>query len=220
MDNQQLAAMLMTQAMALMGGADSPQAGQAMPVHPTYKALAQKAVSTTPASGVYGHGNGGLFSYPGMERPVFSAMLLPFLGLQSILPVRPSNTDNPVYGIFTGVTATSGSEPTGVCDDPPTVGLSKLCKHTFVWGRYSRQTQVYDLDRFGHVVNRSDFTDFQFMGNPFASTPPNPNVPTMPGAAGPANALNNDIAKAFFEFGVGWARDFAKKMYTGRWPLL
>lgn len=214
MDNYQLAQAMIMQAMAMMGGAGTPQATQAMPWHPTYKALAAKAVSSTPASGVWGHGNGGLFSYPGMERPVFSAMLLPFLGLQSILPVRPSNTDNPVYGIFTGVTATSGSEPTGVCDDPPTVGLSKLCKHTFVWGRQSRQTQVYDLDRFGHIVNRSDFTDFQMLGNPFMTPPPNPNVPTMPG--GNANTvLNNEIGKAFFEFATAWARDFARELYTG-----
>jgi len=215
MDNLQLAQAMMAQAIALMGGDGSQQMSQAMPWHPTYKALAQKAVSSTPATGVWGHGNGGLFSYPGMERPVFSAMTLPYLGLQSILPVRPNNSDNPVYGIFTGVTATSGSEPTGVCDDPPTVGLSKLCKHTFVWGRQSRQTQVYDLDRFGHVVNRSDFQDFQLLGNPFSAPPQNPNVPTMPGAAGPSNALNSDIAKAFFEFAVGWARDFAKELYSG-----
>jgi hypothetical protein len=94
----------------------------------------RKAVSSTPTS-VYGHGPNGLFSYPGLSRPLFSAMVLPHLGLQSMLPVRWSNDMNPLYGIFTGVTATTGSEPTGVCDDPPTAGLSKLCQHSFVYGR-------------------------------------------------------------------------------------
>ena len=173
---------------------------------------AYKAVSSTPTT-TYGHGNGGLFSYPGLERPVFSAMILPTLGLQSLLPVRQSNTENPVYGIFTGVTATTGTEPTGVCDDPPTAGLSKLCMHTFVWGRQSRQTRVFELDRFGRITNRGEFRDLQLMGNPFNT--PNPNVPTIPGMASAANALNDEVAKALFEFAVAWARDFAVEMYTG-----
>src|SRR3990167_8874965 len=150
-----------------------------MQAGPRYKAVPSSTPTTT-----YGHGNGGLFSYPGMERPIFSAMVLPALGLQSLLPVRPNNTDNPVYGIFTGVTATTGSEPGGVCDDPPVAGLSKLCMHSFVWGRQSRQSRVFDLDRFGRITNRSDFRDLQFMGNPFNT--PNPNVPTIPGMASAA----------------------------------
>lgn len=173
---------------------------------------AKKTVSSTPST-IMGHGNGGLFSYPGMERPVFSAMLLPNLGLQSVLPVKPNITDNPVYGILTGVTATTGDEPTGVCDDPPTAGLTKLCKHTFVWGRQARQTRVFDLDRFGRITNRSDFLDLQLFGNALAANP-NPNVPTIPGLD--ANAvLNNEIAKALFELGVAWSRDFAQELYTG-----
>ena len=59
-------------------------------------------------------------------------MVLPRTGLQNLLPVRGSRFANPLYGLFTGVTATTGSEPTGVCDDPPTAGLSKLCEHSFV----------------------------------------------------------------------------------------
>jgi len=172
---------------------------------------AYKAVSSTPTT-TYGHGNGGLFSYPGLERPVFSAMLLPVLGLQSLLPVRKSNTENPVYGIFTGVTATTGSEPTGVCDDPPTAGLSKLCEHTFVWGRQSRQTRVFELDRFGRITNRGEFRDLQLMGNPFNQA--NPNVPTIPGMSA-SGALNDEVAKALFEFAVAWSRDFAVELYSG-----
>lgn len=173
-----------------------------------------KAVSSTPTT-TWGHGNGGLFSYPGLERPVFSAMLLPIVGLQSILPVRPNNTENPVYGIFTGVTATTGSEPTGVCDDPPTAGLSKLCEHTFVWGRQSRQSRVFNLDRFGRITNRGEFLDLQLMGNGLAVPPQNPNVPTVPGVGNAPQALNNEMAKSIFELAVAWARDFARETYTG-----
>ena len=80
-----------------------------------------KAVSSTP-NATYAHGPSGLFSSPGLSQPVFSAMLLPRLGLQELLPVRPSRDMNPLFGIMTGVTASTGSEPTGVCDDPPLTG--------------------------------------------------------------------------------------------------
>src|SRR3972149_2850609 len=96
----------------------------------------------------------------GVSQQLFSAMVLPGLGVQSILPARPSRDANPLYGILTGVTATSGSEPTGVCDDPPTVGLSKLCTHSFVFGRQSRQSRVFELDRMGLLTNRGAFTAF------------------------------------------------------------
>jgi hypothetical protein len=181
-----------------------------VPLRSTYKTVP----SSTPTT-VYGHGNGGLFSYPGLERPVFSAMVLPATGLQSMLPLRPNNTDNPVYRIFTGVTATTGDEPAGVCDDPPTVGLSKRCEHSFKWGRQSRQSRVFELDRFGRTTNRGEFLDLQLLGNALAVPPNNPNVPTLPGTATAANAMQNEAAKALFEMAVAWARDFCQEIYTG-----
>lgn len=173
----------------------------------------EKGVPSSTPSASYGHGYGGIFSYPGLSRPVFNALILPQIGLQSRLPVRWSNETTPLYGIFTGVTATSGSEPTGVCDDPPTVGLAKLCTHAFVWGRQSRMSKVYDIDRVGQVVNRGDFTDLQFMGNPLNS--PNPNVPALPGFGGMNDVLNRELGKMLFEMGVAWSRDFAQELYTG-----
>lgn len=173
---------------------------------PTYK-----AVSSTPTT-TYGHGNGGLLSAPGMSRDIINAMLLPHLGLQSLLPSYPSNQQNPLYGILTGVTATSGSEPTGPCDDPPVAGLMKLCTQSYVFGRQSRMTRVFELDRVGLTTNRGEFADFRLVGNPVQD---NPNVPTMPGVGSPQEALNNEIAKSNFELAVAWARDFGPRLYTG-----
>lgn len=170
-----------------------------------------KDVGSTPTAS-YGHGPGGLFSTPGLNRPLFSAMVLPRLGLQSLLPVRPTNETNPLYGIITGVTATSGDEPTGVCDDPPVAGLTKLCIHSFVFGRYSRMTKVFDLDRVGQVTNRGEFLDLQLMNQPADIS--NPNNPSAPGYDA-SKVAQNEIAKALFELGVAWSRDFAKKLYTG-----
>lgn len=174
-----------------------------------------KAVSSTPST-VMGHGPGGLFSHPALERPVFSAMVLPAVGLASALPVRPTVVTDPLFGILTGVTATTGSEANGVCDDPPTAGLAKLCKHSFPLGRLSRQTRVFDLDNFGKYADRADRSDYLLYGNAAGGLAgENPMVPTLPGVAGASQALNNEIAKALFEFGVTWSRDFARLVYSG-----
>lgn len=149
-----------------------------------------------------------------LERPVFSAMALPRHGVQSRLPVRSSNTMNPLYGIFTGVTATSGSEPNGVCDDPPIAGTSKLCEHSFVFSRRSRQTPVIDITRLGQQQNRGEHFDLQLFGNPLKAGSET-NIPTMPGGLNPSQVLNNEQAQKMFELGVAFARDTAVEFYTG-----
>ena len=174
----------------------------------------EKTVPSSTPTTFYGHGPGGLFSGAGLSQQLFSAMVLPGLGMQSILPARPSRDANPLYGIITGVTATSGSEPTGVCDDPPTVGLSKLCTHSFVFGRQSRQSRVFELDRMGLLTNRGEFTDFILAGDPFNNQLGGAAVPTLPGL-NVQQVARNELGKAVFEMGVGWGRDFAQELYTG-----
>lgn len=176
-------------------------------------AIRTKGVSSTPTS-IYGHGPGGLFSSPGLSRPLFSAMILPRVGLQSRLPTRPTTETSPLFGIITGVTATSGSNPTGVCDDPPIAGTVKLCNHSFVLARYSRMSRVFDLDRAGKVTNRGEFLDFQVFGDAFGAAGNNPGQPTIPGFNA-TQVAQNEVAKALFELGVAWSRDFAKQIYTG-----
>lgn len=178
-----------------------------------FAAQTQKVVSGT-ANAVYGHGRGGLFSGPGLSRPLFSAMLLPQQGLMSLLSARPTNETDPLFGIITGVTAGSGDEPSTACGDWPETGLVKLCTHTFVFGKMGRQTRVYDLSRMGETTNRGEMWDFQVFGDPFAPEGANTNVPTLPGASGLSQAVNSEIAKAMFEFAVTWARDFAGDVYT------
>lgn len=174
-----------------------------------------KAVPSSTPTTVYGHGPGGLFANPALERPIFSAMLLPRMGLQNMLNVRGSRFNNPLWGIFTGVTASTGNEPTGVCDDPPVAGLSKLCEHSFVFGRMARQSRVFDIDRIGLLNDRGEHTDFQFMGNPWQPAA-DVNTPTYPGMEGPlSGVLNNEVGKALFELGVAMSRDFARDVYTG-----
>lgn len=172
----------------------------------------ERAVSSSP-NYTYGHGPGGLFSYPGMDRDVFTAMMLPWMGLQGRLPVYPSNDVSPVYGIITGVTATTGSEPVGVCDDPPEAGLAKLCETSVPFGRLSRQSRVFDIDDFGRRINRGEFFDYNVVNMPMDGGVTG--MPTVPGAPEWRNMLQNDISKATFELAVSWARDFTGIMYYG-----
>lgn len=173
-------------------------------------------VSTTPRTTGYAHGNGGLLSAPGMSRDIINAMMLPHLGLQKLLPDRATNEQNPLYGIITGQTASSaqpsGATAGGVCDDPPMAGLLKLCSQSYILGRQSMQTPVFELDRLGMTTNRGEMWDFNLVGNPFDG---NSIAPTVPGNGGINNALNDEIGKAMFELATAWTRDYARFIYTG-----
>lgn len=169
-----------------------------------------KDVSSTP-TGVNAHGPGGLFSSMGLSRPLFTAMSLPLRGLQGRLPVRYSNDTDPLYGLITGVTASTGSNPTGPCDDPKTAGNLKLCTHSFVFGRLSRQTKVWDIESAGKIINRGEFTDLQILGG---LPTDNPMVPSLPNAA-LGQAAAKSASKALYELGVAWMRDFARLLYEG-----
>lgn len=175
---------------------------------------AHKAVSSTPTT-TYAHGPGGLFSHPALERPLFSAMLLPRQGLQSRLPVRPSNFGYPLFGLVTGVTATTGSEPTGPCDDFPVAGLVKLCMQSTQFGRLGRMSRVFELDRVGLLNSRGEHTDFQLLGDMMRGTNAD-NLPSgIPGLGSLAQMANSEMGVAAFELAVAMARDFARETWTG-----
>lgn len=171
-----------------------------------------KAVSSTPG-GSLGHGPGGLFSNPALERGLYSAVMTPWAGLQYILPVRGTEVTDPLDGIITGVTDTTGDEMSGVCDDPPTTGLVKLCMHSYALGLFARQTPVYNIREGTRLASRGEHRDFQVYGDPF-NNGNNPWAPTVPGVT--ANEMaNTNSGKVIWAWMVAWARDFARILYTG-----
>lgn len=174
-----------------------------------------KAVSSTPRSSGYAHGNGGLMSAPGMSREIINAAMAPYGGLASRLPSFPSNEDFPLYGIVTGQTTGSGSNPTGVCDDFPVAGLLKLCSQSYVFGRYGLQTPVIDITRVGRTTNRAEFYDYQMIGSPLDSTGTLLTGPTPPAPTNLQDALNNEVAKVMFELAFDWTRRYGPILYTG-----
>lgn len=173
-----------------------------------------KEVSSTP-SGVMAHGRGGLFSALGLDQQLFSAMQLPQHGLASVLPVLPTVYTDPLFGIITGVTATTGSDPAGPCSDFPVAGTMKLCTTSLPLGRYGRATTVIDIDEAGKRVNRGDFLDLRVGGDPFKSSD-GAMVPTFPGGFGGLDgAARSELWKRLTELAVAFSRDFAYQVYEG-----
>lgn len=170
-----------------------------------------KATSSTPSS-PYMHGPNGLWSYPGLERPVISTRVIP-TGLAARLPARASNVQNPLYPYLTGFTNPAQTQPNGVCDDAPEPGTMKNCFQTATWGRYSYQTRVIDLTRLGQIINRSEFTDFVIWNDPLGSQ--GSNAITNP-AAGPSSLnLNNEVSSRFAEVAVMFQNKLGKQIWEG-----
>lgn len=167
----------------------------------------EKAAGTTPTFQP-GHGNGGLFSNPALDADLYGAFVMPNYGLYGKLPKFPTIYENPLKGIVTGVTDSTGDEPTGLCDDPPYAGLMKLCQQSYPLGRFSRRTRVGELDAFGKMSNRGEHADFVLYGNPADGLP---GAPTIPGG----NVFQSETDKMLFEFAVAWSRDFAPQIFTG-----
>lgn len=170
-------------------------------------AKTEKAAGTTPTFQNV-HGNGGLLSQPGLEPDLYGAFVLPNYGLYASLPKYPTVFEYLIAGIVTGITDTTGSEPTGLCDDPPYAGLMKLCQQAYPLGRFSRMTRVGEVDAFGKMQHRGEHNDFQLIGNGLTSLPGAPSV-------GGGNFLQSESDKMLAEFAVAWTRDFAPQIFTG-----
>lgn len=173
-------------------------------------AIAQKGIVSTTDTFVPGNGYNGLFSYPGMEKPVVSTLQMPLSGLIDVLPSRMSQATNPVYGIITGQTAGTGSNRATPCGDPPTPGDTKLCKRMLPFGIYSLASKVIDIRDAGVFRNRGEFNDFEFYG---------PSLGNMSGGAmegaNASNPLRGVVEKAIYELAVDWKRRYTEQIWLG-----
>lgn len=181
----------------------------------------------SPATGVgpYLHGTGGLFTQPGQDANVFSAMMLPIMGLLDELPLMPPGSaapddyggyDSPFYTTITGVTKgtveTFSNQPNAVCDTPPEGGLMKICTLTAPYGWFSECLRAVELGRVGRITNSGEPTNLRLL-----------NIPTQMrdgGAVTPAlgvggSPLSNEMQSRMFEGFVSFKRMIAPLVYTG-----
>lgn len=97
----------------------------------------------------------GAFSYPGVRPEMWSALprVRSFLRLVSL---EASSVDNERIEVLTGQTADSGTNATGFCGNPPSVGNLKVAQQLFTWGDYYVKTELNALAQTGSVKDRAD----------------------------------------------------------------
>lgn len=159
-------------------------------------------------AGAQVHGPGGLLATPGLNKQVINAMIMP-RGLAGRIPVRPSIDTNEIFAFLTGLTATTGDEPTAACADWPTVGQFKACRQTTPFGQQGRQSQVLNIKYAGQIINRGEFTDNVLFGAPNMGD----NVTAAPIDWG--KALQTEYEKKLAELYAGYFRDYSRYIYTG-----
>jgi len=153
------------------------------------------------------HGVGGLWSTPGLERDVITAHVRPF-GIDRVLPMYPSSSQDPRFGSLTGFTATIGNQPTTVCADAP-YGYVKGCNLTARFGLDRLDTNTIDIAHVNMKINRGDFTDLFLRGQLLGMT----NV--APKNLTPSQILNVITMSEMVTVGVNFERMLTREMWQG-----
>jgi hypothetical protein len=171
-----------------------------------------KASGSNP--GIAPTGPNGLFVTPGLE-PDIPSTYIPPKTIEGFLEanghVRTSVYTNPIFGIITGQTASTGEEPTEPCDENVRVpGNLKLCQQTWRLGEFTMKSQVIRIDKQGELENRGSPVDMRLINNPFAQNIANQIAPADPNAF-----FRNTVAKLTLELANGFTRDYAKQIWNG-----
>ena len=153
------------------------------------------------------HGPGGLLGFPGLNRQIVNAMIMP-KGIAGRIPVMKSVNTNELYPVLTGQLASTGSEPTTACSDWPVVGAFKTCVQTFPFGQQGRESQVLNIKYAGQTINRGEFRDNVLLGKPGGDVP-------TPGPINWQRIFQTEYEYKLAELFNGYARDYAPNVYTG-----
>lgn len=159
---------------------------------------------------IYAHGPGGLFTLPGVDPDVFSAVLST-RGMIGMLPASPSIFTDPLFSAVTGVLGDTGSEKVNVCDDPPVAGLMKAGTLKAAFGRYERMTREFEINRLGQYINQSDPSYLRLVNSPT----PMGGIADLPWGQEMRGTLLDEYSKIFFELAVSFARLLSKQLWTG-----
>lgn len=173
------------------------------------EALETKNASGTPTYTEL-HGQGGIFSTPGLERDIVSAHIRP-LGIATALPIFGTSDENPRFGALTGYTDVDATaEPTQPCADAPK-GFVKACTLTARFGLTRRDTQEIDMLKTGLKVNRGDMTDLQLRGRLLGLSG------LTPGNLNEQGVLNIVVKSEMVGAAVQAERRLSQQMWQGTW---
>lgn len=165
--------------------------------------------------GYYVHGPGGLFGVRGLNQSIISTHTHVLGSLGEVLPIRPSNDMNPLFGYITGWLRSDEQEKNGICDDPKAVGGFKTCIQTATFGRKEFKTDTLELNHVGQKINRGEFFDLVLENDPL--------IPQMGGLMQNFRAMNNDQAMLagremvarLMGVAIAFQRWFCPQVYTG-----
>jgi hypothetical protein len=116
----------------------------------------------------------GIFADYGPRPQRFSALVRP-RSLVSMLTFNKSEYHQEILEIMTGVTAAAGTNATGFCGNPPTVGQGKVCQQIYGWGRYYVKTDLESIPEIGTLRSRAEVPGEILNAGPAA----NPLVPDL-----------------------------------------
>lgn len=169
--------------------------------------------SGTPSTPYY-TGPAGLFGVLGLERDLISSRVQPRSIVRTI-PVVPTNEMNPLVPYLTGFQATTGTEKTNVCDDPPTAASGKSCLQTAVFGRYERQTRELELNHIGQRINRGEFSDMTILNDPLANEVGGVFAQAFGIGKQNARMLGQEMLMRILEVGVSFQNLLCPQVFTG-----
>jgi hypothetical protein len=160
------------------------------------------------------HGSNGIFSYPGIERDIFSTRVNA-KGLIAALPAaRATNDTHPIVGYLTGFTAGNGAaEQSTPCADPPRPGQMKSCLQGSAMGRIARTTEVIDLSASGDRINRGEMFDLQLVNDPIVDVAEKMLPPGITGGA--RKVFASDLAAKMLAVGVELEDVLSHMVWTG-----
>lgn len=162
-------------------------------------------------TGITLHGPGGIFSTFGLDRDVINAHLEPE-GLCSVLPFEPSMDTDPRYASITGVTDSSGSQPTNTCEAAPTAFL-KGCNLTARFGRIRFDTNTIEFDEVIQRYNRGDFMDLRLVGG--LVSPNAAGAGLMPSISSGDDMLNVVTLAEMLVAGIQAQREIVRQTWQG-----
>jgi len=173
--------------------------------------------------GPYMHGTGGLFNRRDRSNPVFSAIMTPQAGMADAIPVfNGARYLNNQFGmtewsfdsLITGQTAGDlddfSKQPTQLCQDGPTAGMTQFCTIANTGGNYKMSTKEVSDDKAGRVADMTDAFAVQ-VANQF----PTGVFGTPTSTPSTQNAIANELAWRVWEMVIGFQRMFYPRVFTG-----
>lgn len=140
----------------------------------------------------------GIFSSPGIRPQRFSALQRPY-SFFNLLALEKSDYTAEILGILTGQTASTGTNATGFCGNPPTVGQLKQCAQIFSWGDYYIKTDLNSLPQMGQLRSRADIPGQILNQGPTAN-------PLIPDIMFGLSDTRDQLAYELFRIGVDLGR--------------